>query len=76
MKMARLPRISPSGIPVHLIQRENNRQVCFGALEDYIAYIGWLKEYSRKYSVAIHAWVLMTIPYSYTLYSIRGWGCK
>jgi len=58
--MARLPRISPSGIPVHLIQRGNNRQACFGAVEDYIAYIGWLKEYSKKYCVAIHAWVLMT----------------
>jgi len=58
--MARLPRVSPSGIPVHLIQRGNNRQACFGAVEDYIAYIGWLKEYSKKYCVAIHAWVLMT----------------
>jgi len=31
-------------------------------LEDYIAYIGWLNEYSKKYSVEIHAWVLMTNP--------------
>ncbi|PLX47423.1 MAG: transposase [Desulfobulbaceae bacterium] len=58
--MARLPRISPVGIPVHVIQRGNNRQVCFVADEDYIAYVGWLKEYSQKYGVDIHAWVLMT----------------
>lgn len=58
--MARLRRISPAGLPVHLIQRGNNRQACFGSLVDYKAYINWLKEYSRKYSVAIHAWVLMT----------------
>ncbi len=57
--MARLPRISPVGVPVHLIQRGNNRHTCFGALEDYTAYVGWLKEYSKKYAVDIHAWVLM-----------------
>ncbi|MCI5150755.1 MAG: hypothetical protein D3916_15460 [Candidatus Electrothrix sp. MAN1_4] len=27
--MPRLPRISPIGIPVHVIQRGNNRQACF-----------------------------------------------
>ncbi len=58
--MARLPRVSPVGVPVHLIQRGNNRQSCFVALEDFSAYIGWLKEYSVKYKVDIHAWVLMT----------------
>ncbi len=58
--MARLPRISPVGIPVHVIQRGNNRQCCFAALEDYSAYVRWLKEYSKQYSVDIHAWVLMT----------------
>ena len=58
--MARLPRISPVGMPVHLIQRGNNREICFGALEDFSAYIGWLKEYSKKQGVDIHAWVFMT----------------
>ncbi len=58
--MARLQRISPVGVPIHLIQRGNNRQICFAAVEDYCAYVGWLKEYSVKYSVAIHAWILMT----------------
>ena len=58
--MARLPRISPVGIPVHVIQRGNNRQACFVAEEDYRAYSGWLKEYAKKYRVEIHAWVMMT----------------
>ena len=58
--MARLPRISPVGVPVHLIQRGNNRQTCFGTSEDFSAYLGWLKEYSKKNAVDIHAWVLMT----------------
>ena len=58
--MARLPRISPPGIPVHLIQRGNNRQACFISEEDHSAYADWLKEYARKYNVEIHAWVMMS----------------
>ena len=58
--MARLPRITPVGVPVHLIQRGNNRQVCYGSDEDQSAYADWLKIYSRKHEVDIHAWVLMT----------------
>ncbi|MEA3469416.1 MAG: transposase [Thermodesulfobacteriota bacterium] len=57
--MPRLPRISPAGIPVHIIQRGNNRQSCFVSDEDHWAYTGWLKEYSTRYSVDIHAWVMM-----------------
>lgn len=58
--MPRLPRISPAGISIHIIQRGNNRQACFVSEEDHWAYIGWLKEYSSKYRVDIHAWVMMT----------------
>jgi len=58
--MVRLPRIFPVGIPLHLIQRGNNRQTCFAAPEDCAAYLSWLKEYSVKFLVDIHAWVLMT----------------
>ncbi|WP_028581251.1 transposase [Desulfogranum japonicum] len=58
--MARLARVSPARVPVHVIQRGNNRQVCFASEEDYVAYIGWLAEYAKKYHVEIHAWVLMT----------------
>ncbi len=58
--MARLPRIAPVGIPLHLIQRGNNRQVCFVSEEDMAAYLNWLKVYAQKYGVDIHAWVLMT----------------
>lgn len=58
--MARLSRVSPAGIPQHIVQRGNNRQVCFGNEEDMKAYLNWLKEYSKKYFVDVHAWVLMT----------------
>ena len=58
--MARALRVSPIGIPQHIIQRGNNRQVCFADQADMKAYLSWLAEYSQKYGVEIHAWVLMT----------------
>ena len=58
--MARLPRLSMIGTPQHIIQRGNNRQVCFASEQDIACYASWLKEYSQKYRVEIHAWVFMT----------------
>ena len=58
--MPRLPRLSPVGIPQHLIQRGNNRQVCFSTEEDMAVYAHWLYDYAMKYIVHIHAWVFMT----------------
>ena len=58
--MARLQRISPLGIPQHIIQRGNNRQVCCACDQDMAFYASLLTEYSTKFSVAIHAWVFMT----------------
>lgn len=58
--MARLPRLCPVGIPQHIIQRGNNRQVCFASEEGFTAYVHWLTEYAQQFGVKIHAWVLMT----------------
>ena len=58
--MPRLPRFNPIGIPLHIIQRGNNRQVCFNSDEDMLAYANWLFEYATKHEVHIHAWVFMT----------------
>lgn len=58
--MARLPRLCPVGIPQHIIQRGNNRQVCFASEDDFIAYVHWLTEYAQQFGVKVHAWVLMT----------------
>ena len=58
--MARLKRICPPGIPQHIIQRGNNRQVCFASEDDFTVYAHWLVEASEKYGIAIHAWVFMT----------------
>ena len=48
------------GIPLHLIQRGNNRQACFFGEDDYRAYLGWLEEYAAASECAVHAYVLMT----------------
>jgi len=58
--MARLVRVAPVGVPQHIIQRGNNRQVCFAGEEEMKAYLNWLKEMSKKHHVDVHAWVLMT----------------
>lgn len=58
--MARLPRIELVGVPQHIIQRGNNRQVCFTNDNDLSAYANWLKIYAQKFNVQIHAWVFMT----------------
>ncbi|MEA2060755.1 MAG: transposase [Thermodesulfobacteriota bacterium] len=58
--MVQLPRIAPKNIPIHIIQRGNTRQVCFGSDDNHTAYAGWLKEYSKKYKADVHACVMMT----------------
>ncbi len=57
--MARLPRINPPGIPQHVIQRGNNKNVCFAEEQDFSTYARWLNKYSKEHQVAIHAWVFM-----------------
>ena len=58
--MPRRLRLCPAGISQHIVQRGNNRQVCFSCDEDVAAYANWLHEGARKYEVLIHAWVFMS----------------
>lgn len=58
--MPRRARLSIPGIPWHIIQRGNNRSVCFHAEEDYQLYLHHLQEFAVKFGCAIHAYVLMT----------------
>lgn len=46
--MPRLPRLDAPGIAQHVIQRGNNRQLCFACDDDFSAYAVWLSEYSAK----------------------------
>lgn len=58
--MARLPLICLPDFPQHVSQRGNNRQARFSSDEDFSAYVYWIYEASKKYKVAIHAWIFMT----------------
>lgn len=58
--MPRKPRFFLPGVPVHVIQRGNNRQAVFFGDEDYRAYLKWLGAAASDSGCAIHAYVLMT----------------
>jgi putative transposase len=58
--MPRRRRHCPVGLPVHIVQRGNNKQVCFTSNDDMAAYANWLKEAAKRYGMAVHAWVFMT----------------
>ena len=58
--MPRRIRDCPPGLPVHIVQRGNNRQVCFAKEADIKAYANWLGESAEKFDIAVHAWVFMT----------------
>ncbi len=58
--MPRRARITIPGIPLHLIQRGNNRQACFYADEDFRLYLDWLEENADESGCLVHAYVLMT----------------
>ncbi len=57
--MPRRPRSDLAGFPLHVIQRGNNRSACFFSDADRAEYLLWLGRYAARFSVAIHAWVLM-----------------
>ncbi len=58
--MPRKPRFFLPGIPVHAVQRGNNRQAVFFDETDYRFYLEWLKKAAEKYGCRVHAYVLMT----------------
>ena len=59
-EMARLPRIVVPGLPMHVIQRGNNRQATFFAEDDYRKYLEVLSIAAEENECFIHAYVLMT----------------
>ena len=58
--MARLPRNVVPGLPVHVIQRGNNRQAVFFADSNYRLYLDSLRMAVERAGCAVHAYVLMT----------------
>jgi putative transposase len=58
--MARPPRLELPGIPLHVIQRGNNRAACFFGEVDRRFYLKCLHEAAVRRNCAIHAYVLMS----------------
>jgi len=58
--MPRKPRLQAAGLPVHIIQRGNNRQACFFADEDYLFFLNLLAKLAKRFHCSVHAYVLMT----------------
>lgn len=58
--MARRARIVLPEVPLHIIQRGNNRQACFDGESDHLVYLDLLKQCARSAACAVHAYVLMS----------------
>jgi putative transposase len=58
--MPRRARLSLPGIPWHIIQRGNNRSVCFFSDDDHRLYLDLLTELAERFGCSVHAYVLMT----------------
>ncbi len=58
--MARLPRIDLAGVPQHVLQRGNNRSVCFFQPADYPFYLDCLQQAAHQHACSVYAYVLMT----------------
>lgn len=58
--MPRKPRFFLPGMPVHVVQRGNNRQAVFFAEDDYRVYLDGLRSAASDNGCSIHAYVLMT----------------
>jgi putative transposase len=57
--MARLPRLTVTDYPHHVILRGNNRQRIFGADADFRRMCDLLAEHAKAQGVEVHAYVLM-----------------
>jgi putative transposase len=58
--MPRRGRLTVPGVPLHLIQRGNNRQAIFFEEMDFRVFLGYLVEGCLKSDVQVHAYALMT----------------
>ena len=58
--MPRPRRLVLPSVPLHVIQRGNNRISCFTCRSDYLVYLDILRECAYDCGCALHAYVLMT----------------
>jgi putative transposase len=58
--MSRHPRLILPAVPLHIIQRGNNRGPCFAGTSDFLVYLTLLRQYAAETGCTVHAYVLMT----------------
>lgn len=58
--MSRHPRLVMPGVPLHIIQRGNNRMPCFFKRSDYMVYLAMLAAAAARSECRLHAYVLMS----------------
>ena len=58
--MPRRARLMARGLPVHIVQRGNNRQACFFEKQDRAYYLFQLGRVLPRIAVSLHAYCLMT----------------
>jgi putative transposase len=58
--MPRRPRLVAADVPLHIIQRGNNRNNCFFTNSDYLVYLDLLRHSAATARCRIHAYVLMS----------------
>ena len=60
VEMPRIARVVVEGLPHHITQRGNGRQVVFDDARDRQVYLNLLREYAERYRLRISAWCLMS----------------
>jgi REP-associated tyrosine transposase len=58
--MPRRARLRVPGIPLHVVQRGNNRAACFFHVSDFAYYQNQLRILAPRFECSVHAYVLMT----------------
>ena len=58
--MPRRARLNVPEVPLHIVQRGNNRQATFFADDDRVFYLECLKDAAGQHACDVHAYVLMT----------------
>jgi putative transposase len=60
LSMPRRARLRVENLPLHIIQRGNNRGACFFDAPDYQVYLQNLGRLAESFECSVHAYVLMT----------------
>jgi len=58
--MPRLARVVIPEVSLHVVQRGHDRRDCFFGEGDYLAYLGYLRDFAGRFACSVHAYCLMT----------------